>query len=35
LESLVGRPPLYLPRAAGCFLLLGLLSPSEPADDEE
>jgi hypothetical protein len=37
-ESLVGRPPLYMPRAAGALLLLGLLllsSPSDPADDEE
>lgn len=34
-ESLVGRPPLYLPRAGGCLLLGLLLSPSEPADDEE
>jgi hypothetical protein len=34
-ESLVGRPPLYLPRASGCLLLGLLLSPSEPADDEE
>jgi hypothetical protein len=35
-ESLVGRPPLYLPRSGGCgVLLLGLaLSPSEPDDDE-
>jgi hypothetical protein len=35
-ESLVGRPPRYLPRSAGA-LLLGLLlalSPDEPDDDE-
>ena len=35
-ESLVGRPPRYLPRSAGA-LLLGLLialSPNEPDDDE-
>jgi hypothetical protein len=35
-ESLVGRPPRYLPKAAGVVLLnaLLLLSPSEPDDDE-
>lgn len=33
-ESLVGRPPLYIPRAAGVLLALLLLSPSEPDDDE-
>ncbi len=33
-ESLVGRPPLYIPKAAGVLLLLILLSPSEPDDDE-
>jgi hypothetical protein len=33
-ESLVGRPPRYIPRAAGCLLALLLLSPSEPDDDE-
>ncbi len=34
-ESLVGRPPRYLPRSAAWgVLLLGLLiSPSEPDDD--
>jgi hypothetical protein len=34
LESLVARPPLYMPRASGCLLALALLSPSEPDDDE-
>jgi hypothetical protein len=36
-ESLVGRPPLYLPRAAGVLALLGvlLLSPTEPADEPD
>lgn len=33
-ESLVGRPPLYIPRAAGVLLALLLLSPSEPADPD-
>ncbi|MGH3853481.1 MAG: hypothetical protein ACRDR6_08275 [Pseudonocardiaceae bacterium] len=33
-ESLVGRPPLYSPRAAGVVILVALLSPSEPDDDE-
>jgi hypothetical protein len=33
-ESLVGRPPLYLPRSGGCGVLALLLSPSEPDDDE-
>lgn len=34
-ESLVGRPPLYTPRAAGVLLALLLASPGEPADDDE
>jgi hypothetical protein len=35
-ESLVARPPLCIPRAAGVLLALLLLaSPSDPADDED
>jgi hypothetical protein len=34
-ESLVGRPPLCVPRAAGLVLALLLASPNEPADDED
>ncbi|HEX5347713.1 MAG: hypothetical protein ACRDQV_03000 [Pseudonocardiaceae bacterium] len=36
-ESMVGRPPLYVPRGEACLLLLGALlaSPSEPPDDED
>ena len=35
-ERLVGRPPRYLPKAAGVLIagLLLVLSPSEPDDDE-
>lgn len=33
-ESLMTRPPLYIPRAAGLLLALMLLSPSEPADPD-
>lgn len=33
-ESLVGRPPHYLPRSAGALLLGLLLSRDEPDDDE-
>ncbi|MGH3751474.1 MAG: hypothetical protein ACRDRP_02060 [Pseudonocardiaceae bacterium] len=36
-ESMVGRPPLFIPRAGATLLLLGALlaSPTEPADDED
>lgn len=36
-ESMLGRPPLYVPRGEACLLLLGALlaSPSEPPDDED
>jgi hypothetical protein len=37
LESLVGRPPRYLPRSGGALLMALLLaaSPNEPPDDDE